>query len=63
MMMTAKMMMEAIETRFAELATADGYTDWWESEDAWEHYEEQMVEEGLDAEMVASFFEEMAWDM
>ena len=61
--MTTEMMMEAIEARFAELATADGYTEWWESEDAWGRYEEQMVEEGFDAGMVADFFEEMAWDM
>ena len=61
--MTTEMMMDAIEERFAELTTADGYTEWWESEDAWERYEEQMVAEGFDADAVSEFFSQMAWDM
>ena len=61
--MTTEMMMEAIEDRFAELAQADGYEAWWDCEGQWERYEEQMIAEGLDAEMVHDLFEEMAWEI
>lgn len=61
--MTTEMMMEAIEDRFAELAQADGYEAWWDCEGQWELYEEQMIAEGLDADMVAEFFSEMAEEL
>lgn len=61
--MTTEMMMEAIEERFAELAQADGYEAWWDCEGQWERYEEQMITEGLDAEMVHDLFAEMAEEL
>lgn len=61
--MTTEMMMEAIEERFAELAQADGYEAWWDCEGQWERYEEQMIAEGLDAEMVHDLFKEMAEEL
>ena len=61
--MTTEMMMEAIEERFAELAQADGYEAWWDCEGQWERYEEQMIAEGLDAEMGHELFEEMAEEL
>lgn len=61
--MTTEMMMEAIEERFAELAQADGYEAWWDCEGQWERYEEQMIAEGLDADMVHDLFAEMAEEL
>ena len=55
--------MTTIEIRFAEMAQAEGFEAWYETEARWEEWEEQMVTEGFDAEEVREFFNEMALDL
>lgn len=56
-------MEEMMYEMFAEMAQADGFEAWYESEGAWEEYEARMVAAGLDAEAVADFFEQLAWEL
>lgn len=54
---------EMLEEMFAEMCKRDGYTAWWEAEDAWEDYEAEMVERGVPAKMAEKFFSDMAWEL
>ena len=49
--------------RFAEMMEADGFEAWWACEEKWDEYEDQLLKEGFDKEMVEDFFTEMAWDI
>lgn len=57
------MEMERVEVAFYELLEAEGFEDWYESEDRWEDWERAMVEAGLVADVVAQFFCELAWEL
>lgn len=54
---------EMLDEMFAEMCERDGYTAWWEAEEAWANYEAEMVERGVPAEMAGEFFSEMAWEL
>lgn len=54
---------EMLDEMFAEMCERDGYTTWWEAEEAWEGYEAEMVERGVSAEMAGEFFSAMAWEL
>ena len=54
---------EMLDEMFAEMCERDGYTTWWEAEEAWEGYEAEMVERGVPAEMAEEFFSAMAWEL
>ena len=52
-----------MEAMFDALMEAAGLGAWWESEEYWEAWEAEMVEAGFDADEVAAFFSQMAWDL
>ena len=54
---------EMLDEMFAEMCERDGYSTWWEAEEAWERYEAEMVERGVPTEMAEEFFSEMAWEL
>lgn len=56
-------MEDRIEEMFVELCESVGAEAWWQTEEYWSEWEAVMVEAGLDAEAVADFFSEMAWEL
>ena len=54
----------AEEKVFYQMMAEDGYTEWWESEERWEAYEEEMMKmDNLDKEEVYNLFREMEEDL
>ena len=54
---------EMLDEMFAEMCERDGYSTWWEAEEAWEGYEAEMVARGVPAAMAEEFFSAMAWEL
>lgn len=54
---------EMLDEMFYEMMDRDGYTAWWEAEEAWEGYEAEMIERGVPAEMATKYFSDLAWEL